>query len=64
MQPPAISYISLLQNYQEKTCKRRVGEKTPNLYVFTRLHRKFPESPLLHIIRDCRDVVRSLLEQN
>jgi len=56
---------SLLQNYQERTGKPRVGEKTPNnVYVFTRLHRIFPNSPLLHIIRDGRDVVRSLLEQN
>lgn len=56
---------SFLRNYQEQTGKPRVGEKTPNnVYVFTGLHRIFPDSPLLHIIRDGRDVVRSLLQQN
>jgi hypothetical protein len=56
--------ISLLHRKHKKSGKPRVGEKTPNnVFVFHHLHQIFPNSPLLHIIRDGRDVVRSLLEQ-
>lgn len=42
-----------------------MGEKTPNnVAYFRQLHHISPQSPLLHIIRDGRDVVRSLLNQN
>ena len=57
--------ISLLRKKWEQTSKSRLGEKTPNnIFVFPHLHRIFPNSPLLHIVRDGRDVVRSLLKQN
>lgn len=56
---------SLLSKYHQQTGKARIGEKTPNnTAYFRQLHQIFPESPLLHIIRDGRDVVRSLLQQN
>jgi hypothetical protein len=43
---------------------KRVVEKTPNnAYIFGHLSYIFPSSPLIHIIRDGRDVVRSLLEK-
>ncbi len=56
---------SLLHKFHEHSGKPRLGEKTPNnVMVFPQLHGIFPKSPLLHIIRDGRDVVRSLLQQN
>jgi hypothetical protein len=45
--------------------KPRVAEKTPNnLWSFPLLRRLFPESPLVHVIRDGRDVVASRLSQD
>lgn len=45
--------------------KARVAEKTPwNLLAFPQLHRLFPRSPLIHVIRDPRDVVASRLERD
>lgn len=45
--------------------KPRVAEKTPsNVLVFPQLHRLFPSSPLIHVIRDVRDVVASRLERD
>lgn len=42
--------------------KHRAAEKTPhNVAVFSGLHALFPDSPLIHVIRDGRDVVCSLL---
>jgi hypothetical protein len=45
--------------------KARVAEKTPwNLLAFPQLHRLFPRSPLIHVIRDPRDVVASRLQRD
>jgi protein-tyrosine sulfotransferase len=45
--------------------KPRVAEKTPwNLLVFPQLRQLFPSSPLVHVIRDGRDVVASRLERD
>lgn len=45
--------------------KPRVAEKTPsNLLVFPELAALFPGSPLVHVIRDGRDVVASRLERD
>ena len=44
--------------------KPRAAEKTPgNLLVFAELAELFPGSPLVHVLRDGRDVVASRLEQ-
>ncbi|HEX2494082.1 MAG TPA: sulfotransferase [Steroidobacter sp.] len=45
--------------------KPRVAEKTPsNVLVFPALRILFPQSPLIHVIRDARDVVASRLERD
>jgi hypothetical protein len=45
--------------------KPRVAEKTPNnLWSFPVLRHLFPDSPLIHVIRDGRDVVASRLAQD
>jgi len=55
---------SLLYKFHEQSGKSRLGEKTPNnVFFLSNLHHMFPESPLLHIIRDGRNVVWSLLQQ-
>ena len=54
--------ITLLDNYRIKGGKIRIAEKSPhNILVFNQLHTIFPNSPLIHVIRDGRDVVASLL---
>lgn len=56
---------TLLETHRRRSEKPRIGEKTPNnVFAFPALHRMFPQSPLLHVVRDGRDVVRSLLEKN
>jgi hypothetical protein len=57
--------FSLLEKYRDKTAKARIAEKSPNnVFFFQHLHHIFPESPLIHVIRDGRDVVCSLLTMN
>jgi protein-tyrosine sulfotransferase len=55
----------LLENYLLKQKKKRIAEKSPhNIFYFLHLHNLFPQSPLIHVIRDGRDVVASLLTMN
>lgn len=57
--------MSLLQKYLDSTGKKRIAEKSPdNVFFFRHLHMMFPESPLVQVIRDGRDVVCSLLTMN
>jgi hypothetical protein len=54
--------ISLLERYRIDQGKIRIAEKTPhNVTIFSHLHKIFPESPLVHVVRDGRDVISSLL---
>lgn len=56
---------SLLEDFWRKQGRPRIGEKTPkNVLYFAHLNQLFPESPIIHVVRDGRDVVRSLLGQN
>ena len=56
---------SFLEKYLNKTGKNRIAEKTPNnIRIFKYLHEMFPDSPLIHVIRDGRDVVASLLSMD
>lgn len=53
---------ALLAKYQQQSGKPRIAEKSPNnVFCFEHLHKMFPGSPLIHVIRDGRDVVCSLL---
>lgn len=57
--------LSLLEKDRTVSGKQRVAEKTPNnVFFFPHLHALFPQSPLIHVIRDGRDVVCSLLSMN
>ena len=56
---------SLMDNYRKAQDKLRSAEKSPNnVFFFQHLHAIFPESPLIHVIRDGRDVVCSLLSMD
>lgn len=56
---------ALLEKYRQQSGKPRVAEKSPNnVFYFEHLHYLFPDSPLVHVIRDGRDVVCSLLTMN
>ncbi|MEX2643051.1 MAG: sulfotransferase [Acetobacterales bacterium] len=55
----------LLEPYRVAAGKPRVAEKTPgNVLFFRQFHALFPDSPLVHVIRDGRDVVTSLLSMD
>ncbi len=57
--------LSLLEKYRAQSGKPRVAEKSPNnVFFFQHLRHIFPESPLINVIRDGRDVVSSLLTMN
>lgn len=52
----------LLSKYLHASGKVRIAEKSPNnVFYFPQLAQIFPGSPLIHVIRDGRDVVSSLL---
>jgi hypothetical protein len=52
----------LLTKFRASQGKARSAEKSPNnVFYFEHLHRIFPSSPLVHVLRDGRDVVCSLL---
>ena len=57
--------LSFLRPAWQLSGKARVAEKTPfNVLVFPELRRLFPDSALLHVIRDVRGVVASRLERD
>ena len=44
--------------------RRLIADKTPaNVFVFPQIRKLFPASPLVHVVRDGRDVAASLLTQ-
>lgn len=58
-------YLSFFQRIDLNEGVCRVAEKTPgNVKHFEILNQIFPQSPLIHIIRDGRDVIASYLSQN
>lgn len=58
----AQTIMALLERYRQQSGKARVAEKSPNnVFFFEHLNSMFPNSPLIHVIRDGRDVVCSLL---
>lgn len=57
-------WLSLTQQKFMQSNKQRLAEKTPtNCFHFESIHEIFPESPIIHMVRDGRDVVCSLLSQ-
>lgn len=57
--------LSFFQPAWPASGKPRVAEKTPsNVLAFPQLRALFPDSPLVHVIRDVRDVVASRLERD
>jgi len=53
---------SLLASMRRESGKARIAEKTPNnVFFFRHLHRMFPNATYIHMVRDGRDVVASLL---
>jgi protein-tyrosine sulfotransferase len=57
--------LSFLTPAWQASGKARLAEKTPsNFLAFNELRLLFPESPLIHIIRDGRDVVTSRVERD
>jgi protein-tyrosine sulfotransferase len=57
--------LSFLEPAWRASGKARVAEKTPsNFLAFPQLAVLFPQSPLIHVIRDGRDIVASRLERD
>lgn len=55
-------FLSLVEKYRVASGKKRIAEKSPhNVFYFRCLSYMFPKSPLVHMIRDGRDVICSLL---
>jgi len=53
---------SLIASLRRESGKPRIAEKTPNnVFFFRHLHRMFPNASYVHMVRDGRDVVASLL---
>jgi hypothetical protein len=53
---------AFLEKYRKAEGKPRIAEKSPsNIFFFGHLASMFPKSPFVHIIRDGRDVVCSLM---
>jgi hypothetical protein len=56
---------SFLQPFHERSGKTFVAEKTPaNALYFAELHALFPQSRFVHVVRDPRDVVASLISMD
>ena len=54
--------MSFLRPYHRRQQKKRIAEKTPaNVLHFEELERLFPDGQFIHVVRDGRDVVASLL---
>ena len=54
---------TLLKRYYQHSGKARFAEKTPsNILCFKQINRIFPKSPLIHVIRDGRDVLCSVIQ--
>ena len=54
--------VSLMAPLRHQSGKPRIAEKTPNnVFFFRHLHRMFPNASYVHMVRDGRDVVASLL---
>jgi protein-tyrosine sulfotransferase len=59
-----LQYAALLEPYRIKAGKARIAEKTPqNILSFPALAMMLPKSPMVHMIRDGRDVASSLVRQ-
>ncbi|MCO4781199.1 MAG: sulfotransferase [Candidatus Cloacimonetes bacterium] len=57
--------LTLTQRALQSSSKQRLAEKTPtNGRFFQQIHYLFPQSPLVQVIRDGRDVVCSLLKMD
>lgn len=55
----------ILEDYRLRSGKQRVAEKTPdNIFYFPQLAELMPDSPLVHIIRDGREVILSMMRTN
>lgn len=56
---------SIIAPLRRRSGKPRIAEKTPNnVFFFRHLHRMFPRATYVHMLRDGRDVVASLLRMD